>query len=91
MQMDAPRILSWIVEVPFKREMIRLGNVIVDNYKELAPAGYALEPSAAARDNIRSIGDLNPILSYAHIAYIVNSEIIAVGCEEFPIAFLNGG
>ena len=82
---------SWIVEMTFEPEIIRFGNVIVDNYKVLAIAGYALEPSAAARDNIRSIGDLNPILSYAHIAYIVNSEIIAVGCDEFPIAYLNGG
>ena len=56
-----------------------------------APASRVLKPSAAARDHIPSIGnDVLALINDDRRAFIVNSEIIAVGCDEFPIAYLNG-
>jgi hypothetical protein len=88
--MDASRMLSWIVKVTYKREIIRLGTVSVDEYMVLAPTSRVLKPPAAARDLVPSIGnDVLALINDDRCAFIVNNEIIAVGCDEFSIAYLN--
>ena len=90
MQTVASRMLSWIVEMTLKPEIIWLFTGCVDEHMVIASASRVLEPSAAARDHVPSIGnDVLALINDDCRAFIVNSEIIAVGCDEFPIAYLD--
>jgi hypothetical protein len=84
-------VLSLLVEIPFKREVIRLSPGCVNVNMVIASPGHAFEPPAASRDNVPSIGgDMLTTNNYERFAFIVNGEIVAVCCGERPAWSLKG-